>query len=269
MEENRKVIITGIIFILVVAAAVVVYFLFIRGGKGAPVEEVTAKAPQQVSLDEALKGKEEVITEFAQMELDKSDDSIREQIKELSSHPKLARWLMTKDIIRKFTAAVDNIANGLSPIPQIDFFTPGGEFEVTKRNGDYKIDSKSFRRYDSVADAFLSLNTEGCLKLYRQAKPLIQKAYIELGYPTKDFDETLLRAMVELLKVPIVEGDMVVKKGVVTYIYADSRLEKLSEAQKHLLRMGPENVRIIQEKLRELASEFGFPQDKLPSPETY
>lgn len=268
MEENRKVIITGIIFVLVVAAAVLVYFLFIRGGKEAPAEEVTAKAPQQVPLDEALK-KEEIITEFAQMELGKSDDLIREQTKELSSHPKLARWLMTEDIIRKFTAAVDNIANGLSPIPQIDFFTPGGEFEVTKRNGNYRIDSKSFRRYDSVADAFLSLNTEGCAKLYRQAKPLIQKAYMELGYPTKDFDETLLRAMVELLKVPIVEGDMVVQKGVVTYIYADSRLEKLSEAQKHLLRMGPENVRIIQEKLRELASEFGFPQDKLPSPETY
>lgn len=269
MEENRKVIIAGIIFILVVAAAVLVYFLFIRGGKEAPAEEVTEKAPQQVPLDEALKGKEEVIAEFAQMELDKSDDLIREQTKELSSHPKLARWLMTKDIIRKFTAAVDNIANGLSPIPQIDFFKPGGEFEVTKRNGDYRIDSKSFRRYDSVADAFLSLSTEGCAKLYRQAKPLIQKAYVELGYPTKDFDETLLKAMVELLKVPIVEGDMVVQKGVVTYVYADSRLEKLSEAQKHLLRMGPENVRIIQEKLRELASEFGFHQDELPRPEVY
>ena len=269
MEENRKVIITGIIFILVIVAAVIVYFTFIRGRKEAPVEEAKPKTPQEVPLDEALKRKEEIITEFAQVELDKSDDLIREQTKELSSHPKLARWLMTKDIIRKFTAAVDNIANGLSPTPQIDFFAPGGEFEVTKRNGDYIIDSKCFRRYDSVADAFLSLSTEGCAMLYRQAKPLIQKASVELGYPTKDFDETLLKAMVELLKVPIVEGDMVVQKGVVTYIYADSRLEKLSEAQKHLLRMGPENVRIIQEKLRELASEFGFPRDKLPSPIMY
>jgi hypothetical protein len=62
---------------------------------------------------------------------------------------------------------------------------------------------------------------------------------------------------------------MVVKKGVVTYIYADSRLENLSEAQKHLLRTGPENVRIIQEKLREIALELGFSQDKLPSTKTY
>jgi hypothetical protein len=268
MEENKKVIITGIIFVIVVAAAIVVYFLFIRGEKKGPVEVVSAQVPQQAALEEAAK-EEEVITEFSQVELDESDALIREQAKELSSHPKLARWSMTKDIIRKFTAAVDNIANGLSPTPQIDFFAPEGGFEVIKRDGDYVIDAKSFRRYDSVADTFLSLDTEGCARLYRQAKPLIQKSYKELGYPEKDFDKTLLKAMVELLKVPIVEGDMVVKKGVVTYIYADSRLENLSEAQKHLLRTGPENVRIIQEKLREIALELGFSQDKLPSTKTY
>lgn len=268
MEENKKVIMAGIIFIIVVAAAIVVYFLFIRGEKEAPVEEISAQVPQQVALEEATQ-EEEISTEFSQVELHKSDELIREQARELSSHPKLARWLMTKDIIRKFTAAVDNIANGMSPTPQIDFFAPEGGFEVIKRNSDYVIDPKSYRRYDSVADAFLSLDTEQCAKLYRKAKPLIQKAYKELGYPEQDFDKTLLRAVVELLKVPIVEGDIVVQKGVMAYIYADSPLENLSEAQKHLLRMGPENVRIIQGKLREVAIELGFPQDKLPSTKTY
>lgn len=266
MEEKKKVILTGVTFILVVAAVVVIYLLFFHGGKKAPSEEVTGKAPGQIPLEERLKKEEVEITEFAQIGLDKSDDRIRELANELSSHPKLARWLMTHDIIRKFTAAVDNISNGSSPRTQIDFFTPGEDFEVIKRNGDYIVNPKSFHRYDSVADAFLSLDTEGCMKLYRLARPLIQEAYKELGYPTQDFDKTLLRAMVELLNVPIVEGNMILEKGVVTYIYADSRLERLSEAQKHILRMGPENVRIIQEKLREIALMLGFPQDKLPRP---
>lgn len=265
MEEKKKVILTGVTFILVVAAAVAVYFLFFHGGKKEPSEEVAEKAPGQIPMEEKLK-EQEVISEFAQLELDKSDDLMRELAKELSTHPKLARWLMTNDIIRKFTAAVDNISNGSSPRTQIDFFTPGEDFEVIKRNGDYIVDPKSFHRYDSVTDAFLSLDTASAVRLYRQAKPLIQEAYKELGYPTQDFDKTLLRAMVELLKVPIVEGNIVLEKGVVTYIYADSRLERLSEAQKHILRMGPENVRIIQEKLREIALVLGFPQDKLPRP---
>lgn len=268
MEENKKVILTAILFILIVAAAVAVYFLFIRGGKRTP-EEVLEKQPGQIPLEEALKKKEEELTELSQLALDKSDDVIREMAKELSTHPKLARWLMTGDIIRKFTAAVDNIANGMSPRPQIDFFTPSEGFDAIKRDGDYILNPRSFRRYNSVADAFLSLDTESCVKLYHQAKPLIQKAYRELGYPDQDFDQTLLRAMVELLSVPVVEGDIILERGVVSFIYADPRLENLSQAQKHLLRMGAENVRIIQEKLREMALALGFPQEKLPVPRTY
>lgn len=38
----------------------------------------------------------------------------------------------------------------------------------------------------------------------------------------------------------------------------DPDLENLSLAQKHLLRMGQDNVRTIQAKLREMAQTLGF-----------
>jgi hypothetical protein len=38
----------------------------------------------------------------------------------------------------------------------------------------------------------------------------------------------------------------------------DPDLENLTAAQKHLLRMGPENIRVIQAKLREIAQALGF-----------
>jgi len=41
---------------------------------------------------------------------------------------------------------------------------------------------------------------------------------------------------------------------VVSYVYVDPDLEKMSDAQKHLLRMGPENIQIIQDKLRDFAA---------------
>jgi len=37
----------------------------------------------------------------------------------------------------------------------------------------------------------------------------------------------------------------------------------LSEAQKQLLRMGPENMRVVKQKLRELAAALGIPEDRL------
>jgi hypothetical protein len=53
-------------------------------------------------------------------------------------------------------------------------------------------------------------------------------------------------------------------RGAEVFAYADARLENLSAAQKHLLRMGPRNVRIIQQTLHELGVAFGIPADRLP-----
>ena len=39
----------------------------------------------------------------------------------------------------------------------------------------------------------------------------------------------------------------------VSYTFADRELEGLSLAQKHLLRLGPDNARRVQDKLRALA----------------
>jgi hypothetical protein len=49
----------------------------------------------------------------------------------------------------------------------------------------------------------------------------------------------------------------VIPKGAL-YAYADLRLEALSGAEKHLLRMGPENMRKVQTKLSEIASALGL-----------
>ena len=45
----------------------------------------------------------------------------------------------------------------------------------------------------------------------------------------------------------------------VGFRYADPKLEELTAAQKQFLRMGPRNVRIIQQKLRELQPALSAP----------
>jgi hypothetical protein len=56
-----------------------------------------------------------------------------------------------------------------------------------------------------------------------------------------------------------------VRPAPVLYQFTDPRLERLSGAQKQLLRMGPRNVRIVQDKLREVARALRIPADRLPS----
>jgi|YelNatPaOPRAMG01_1025707.scaffolds.fasta_scaffold00018_70 hypothetical protein len=264
MEETKKVWRNALVILLVVLVVIVAgYFLFTK--KKTSVQEVPVKSAEEAVLP-ATEEKEEA---HAPVSLAESDDYIRTIVREISTHPRLASWLKTKNIIRKFTAAVDNIASGQSPRRQIDFFSPRTPFSVIKRGERLIIDPASYRRYDPVVDVFISLDTKGCVSLFRSLKPLFQEAYRELGYPEADFETTLIRAILELLRTPIVENEIVVEKGVVNYYMVDPVLEELSEAQKHLLRMGPDNVAAIQMKLREIALALDVPEYRLPQPFHY
>lgn len=256
MEEQKKVLLAGIILVVIIVLGAAIYYFFIYQKSGQP-EDIAIVAQEQIPTQEEVKPEEEKV-EPLEIDLDESDELIRKLVGELSSHPELAAWLMTDDVIRKFVAAVDNIASGHSPRPQIDFFKPQENFLVTEEEGDYFIDPESYRRYDVVTEVFLSIDTKGCVTLYKQLKPAIQEAYQDLGYPDRDFHTTVKRAIGELLKTPVLEENIQVDKEVITYKMLDSELESLNQAQKHLLRMGPENVRKIQSKLRDIAQALGF-----------
>jgi len=90
-----------------------------------------------------------------------------------------------------------------------------------------------------------------------------------LGFLTRNFDQTMKKAILELLEVPVVEGDVRLEKKIKSYAYADPKREGLSEAQKSLLRMGPANVGAIQIKLREMALALGVPAEQMPAPRVY
>jgi len=256
MEENKKVLTVVMGFFILIAVVIAVYYLFIRE-KGEEMPKVPEVVGETVIPVESEEPSEDLIKpiEVLDIELDESDKLMRKLAEELSSRPELAKWLLTKDIIRKFVAAVDNIANGQSPRKNIDFFNPGKFFPL-KKEGVCYLDPDGFKRYSPVANVFSSLDSEGCIRLYRQLKPTVQEAYKDLGYPDTDFNVTLFQAMDELMKVPIIEEDVALEEKLMSYVMVDPELEKMSEAQKHLFRMGPVNIRKIKAKLKELESVF-------------
>ena len=264
MDEKNKVLLVGIIVVVVIALAIALYYFFIlnRGEEQPATEEVVEQVKPAITEEEE-KTPETGEVEPLQVDLNESDPVIRDLIKGITSNAQLANWAKTNDLILKFVAGIDNIANGQSPRAQVDFFTLSEGFHVMERNGRTYVNPASYSRYTAVAEAFDSLDTEGSIRLYKQLKPVIQEAYEDLGYPDTDFEDTLTRAIVELLRVPVVK-DILLEKKVISYAMVDPELEGLSQAQKHLLRMGPENVLRIQSKLREMAQALGIPRSKLP-----
>ncbi|MGD9346778.1 MAG: DUF3014 domain-containing protein [Candidatus Aminicenantes bacterium] len=264
MEEKKKVMIAGIIFVVLIVLAIAVYYFFFQDrGKDLPEAGEAVEQTAPAVPEEAKKTPEEEEIEPIQVDLEESDPVIREMIKGITANVQIENWAKTNDLILKFVAGVDNIANGQSPRAQADFFTLDEGFHVEERNGRTYLDPSSYDRYNAVAETFDSLDTEATIRLYKQLKPVIQEAYADLGYPDADFDDTLIRAIVELLRVPVVK-DILLEKKIISYAMVDPELEGLSQAQKHLLRMGPENILRIQSKLREMAQALGVASSRLP-----
>lgn len=196
--------------------------------------------------------------------IDQTDAIVRELVSRLSSHPTVAAWLTTDQLIRNFTAVVDNIANGLTPSGHLGKVRPAGSFQVREDGGSLWIDARSFRRYDRYADAVAALDARGAARLYATLRPRLLDGYRELGHPDGHFDQAFERALIELLKTPVIDGDIALASKSVAYEFADPRLQSLSSAQRQLLRMGSRNVRLIQGKLREIAPFVGIAPESLP-----
>jgi hypothetical protein len=159
-------------------------------------------------------------------------------------------------LIRSFTAAIVNIAEGATPKAHLGILAPAEPFTVGRGPGGRFPSSKSYSRYDSLTGVFLSLDTQGTVELYGKLEPLIDTAFAELGYPGEEFRRVLIGALDHLLAVPIIEGDVSLSETVAAYRFTDPDLEALSAAQKQLLRTGPDNVRKVQGKLAEFRREL-------------
>jgi hypothetical protein len=198
--------------------------------------------------------------------LDETDALVRQLIAQLSSNPTVAAWLTTDGLLVNFALVTRQIANGESPTQELGAIGPVPAFRVRTARDDLFLDPSSYRRYDRYAQAVSSIDARGASRLYATLKPRILDAYRRMGQPTAEFDPVLERAIVELLSVPAVQGEIELAPTGIVYGFVDPRLENMSAAQKHLLRMGPENVRAIQGKLREIADYLGIPAARLPRP---
>jgi hypothetical protein len=196
--------------------------------------------------------------------LDESDSLVRDLVRALSEHPIVAAWLTSDQLLRNFVVVVKNIGDGDTPSGHLNMIAPQGRFQTRQQGARSYIDARSHARFDPHAGAVSALDAQGAAKLYATLKPRIDEAYREVAGKDADFDRALQRAIVELLETPVVEGDVLVVPANVGYAYADPTFESLSHAQKQLLRMGPRNVRAVQEKLRAIALHLGIDAAALP-----
>ena len=204
-----------------------------------------------VALDEVALPEEDILLP----ELSSSDQAFRDAMLGVSAE--LAPWLKSSQLITKYVVVANDFSQGLWLEKHMRFLKPSQRFVAEKTSDGWVMSTKSYQRYNKLAKAIDAMDPQAALKVYRQYKPLLQQVFAGFGYPAdRPLDDIFLKSAAQILAAPQIEEPLALVRPSVFYKYADKKLEALSPISKQMLRMGPENTRIIQNKVRLLVQEL-------------
>lgn len=199
---------------------------------------------------------EPIIEEVEQVSLDVSDAAVKAAIIEAIRSPAISRFLVSESLLQKFVINANNLANQEITLKDNLLVAPDREFGVYQQADKIWIDRASFQRYTPYVDAIESVDTDALLSAYESYKPSLTEKFAEISRPGDNLDQTLIRAIDELLNTPLVPVPIEVISETVMYKFADPKLEGLSGPQKQMVRMGPDNMRRLKVVLREVKAEL-------------
>ncbi len=111
------------------------------------------------------------------------------------------------------------------------------------------LSADNFARYQPLVEMLASADPDELVQTYRRFYPLLQQAYVELGYPDGYFNDRLVEVIDHLLLAPDVPEKLQLTRPHVLYQYADRDIEALSSGQKLMLRIGDENAARVRKSL--------------------
>ncbi len=187
------------------------------------------------------------------------DAAVRLAVAQLSAHPRFAALFVTDRLLVRWVMAIDAVAGGYSPRDQVEFLRPQGSFLVRESEGRLLASAGGHQRYALAAEMIGSIDVAGAVEIYRRYQTRLEEIYDEVGWAGEDFDTRMREAIDHLLEVEGVAGPFDLEQRTTVYAYADDRVEQLSDAQKQLLRMGPDNSRRVLATLHELRDALGWP----------
>jgi hypothetical protein len=186
------------------------------------------------------------------MPLDTSDGAVKSKLMNLSSYDAFARLIIDDALLQRFVVTTNTLAEQQLSTNNRVLVKPENPFRTFVQADKQWIDPASYKRYTPYVEALESMDTAALLNLYAEYKPALQDIFAEISGPSDEFNDKLITAIDVLLDTPEVPTPVEVYTDSVMFKFADPQLEGLAAAQKQLLRTGPDNMRRIKAKLREI-----------------
>jgi len=193
----------------------------------------------------------------APADLNQSDSSTLAAARDIQAS--LVQWLTPQEQLRKWVLLVDNLAAGKVPLKNRPFQFEITQFTVSGSESAPQLASTNYSRLEPLVSAFEKLDPQQLGYYYRAWSPRLEEAYAEMGEPGS-FHHRLLEAIDRVLAVePLPDTSIKLQQPSVLYTYANADEEQASAVEKLLWRMGPDNSKRIQTKLRAIRGALGQP----------
>lgn len=180
-----------------------------------------------------------------------SDSGVLDALAALASGGNLRALLMPNQVIARVVATVDALPRqSLGDTRILPLHTPQGTLLTRQDNGVTLIDARNADRYAPYVAVLQNVDPHALVAWYKHNYPLFQQAYRELGYPRGYFNDRALVAIDDMLAAPDLHDPVAVVRHGPNYVFVDPQLQSLSNGQKLMLRMGPENEAQFKAKLR-------------------
>jgi hypothetical protein len=195
--------------------------------------------------------------------LDGSDNFVRERVTLMSNSNILKKWLLADDLLRRVASYFDGLSRGVILSKIIPLSPAEGEFATHRQDGVILMNAGNYERYNNTVSVLVSLDMRMMAQMFHFSRPLLEKAFSELGYQPRQMDGIILSALDQVLNTPIIVNPIELTRDSVIYKFADSKLEALSPLQKQLIRSGPENTKRLQKQVKILRDALLNPQRKI------
>jgi hypothetical protein len=263
-DDNANPIILAILFAGILATLV---FILMTGDYGesevpeqtteiTPVEIEMVPAPEpEPIVEEVVVVEEAVLPELPPeptVTEETADAYARETIESVNGGKALAQFVAGDYIVERAVAIVDALRRGEVPYKLLPVGRPSKPFPISDDGLRVTMDSSGFSRYDVFAQWVNGIDVLAIVELLNEYEQIATEALSRMGVGDFDIRSAVLAATTEILATPIAPESAELMKREANWVYMDPELEALSSLQKQVLRMGPKNSEIIQEKAREL-----------------
>ena len=258
----------GALLLVIVAGAY--YYGSQRGEPAAPAPAAAPAAQPapvpQAAAEPAIRHPLEVpqAPEGGLPTLENSDTAARRSLVDLLGDKAFSDFIVPDQLVRRIVATVDNLPRPTAPRRMMPLNPVPGAFAISGTGAERVIDERNAARYAPYVRVLESVQAPALVAAYVRAYPLFQRAYEELGYPGRYFNDRLVEALDDMLAAPEPAGPLGVVQGRVLYEFSDPDLETRTAGQKVMLRMGPANAAKVKAKLREIRAALLAARERKP-----